>query len=683
MNFRKRKILGIILFYISDFFLSVYIVMLFFRFGMSQSLELRYILAGIVMFLLMRSLTFLIGGRYYYRNRIDVIMELVGDFKKGRFIQPQKSITGNDELATVFNELQVVGRHLDDIVSSQKNEIEKFRELYNSIVFSINSFFVVLDAGEEVVFASEGFCRKFGFTQDEVAGQKVELMFQFMNARLKGAIDQVATDRISIVLEKVHIFSRTNVSVIADIKISSLSIHGKNQIILIIEDVTSSLQKDYQISLISHISQSMQRDDEIEHMFFSLLTGVTSGSGLGFNRAMLFLVDETGERLQGAMSVGPDSLDEAVTIWSSMAGNQMENAGMDNPDERSGRELREKVASTIISLKETNLFTEVLHSGKTQHLTGIWNTTSIDDKLKKLLDVDEAVVAPMIAMSSPVGVIIADNKFNHVPVSRENMELLGIFASQAAISIENYRNLSSTRKELTKIQEKQDAMVESEKMAAVGRIAAHIAHEIRNPLVTMGGFARRIHQRSSETAELKSIHKAAGIILAESERLEKTLSNVMDFTRPSRQIREFNDVNEVVEDTLTLLKNLFLENQIQVDPHLEQGLPLVKSDFNQLKQVTLNLLQNAVEATPRGGRISITTKSSPTEVTLLIADNGPGIDADDPNIIFEPFYTTKVTGTGLGLAIVKRIIMEHEGDITAANGDESGVIFTISLPLPK
>ncbi len=258
-----------------------------------------------------------------------------------------------------------------------------------------------------------------------------------------------------------------------------------------------------------------------------------------------------------------------------------------------------------------------------------------------------------------------------------------IFASQAALSIESHRSLMNVRREMDKIERRQEAIVESEKMAAVGRIAAHISHEIRNPLVTMGGYARRILQLTRDIEKNSgNIKKSANIILKESERLEKILSNVMDFTRPAKYIKEFNNINEVILDTYNLLKNLFLERRIECVMKLKEDLPLVKSDSNQMKQVILNLFQNSIDVTPSGGTVEVLSYSEEECVVIVVRDTGTGISEEDPGVVFEPFFTTKVTGIGLGLANVKKIIMDHNGTIEARNISSGGAEFEIRLPCP-
>ncbi|TFH40748.1 MAG: hypothetical protein E4G96_06905, partial [Chrysiogenales bacterium] len=207
--------------------------------------------------------------------------------------------------------------------------------------------------------------------------------------------------------------------------------------------------------------------------------------------------------------------------------------------------------------------------------------------------------------------------------------------------------------------------------------------EIRNPLVTMGGYARRIIQLPKEKSKSgKKIDTSAEIILKECERLEKTLSNVMDFSRPAKFIKEFNNINEIIADTVNLLKNLFLEKRLMVELDLGGEIPLVKSDFNQLKQVMLNLLQNSIDATLPGGSIGIVTDSDGDTVIIRVKDSGSGIELEDPTAVFEPFYSTKVTGVGLGLAIVKKIIKDHNGSIRAVNREGGGAEFAIRLPVP-
>lgn len=643
-----------------------------------------YLLIGFIfLMILLRALLLFLSNWIFYRRRIKTIKNVVSDFKKGKFSQQYKEVMFDNELDAILKELVIAGRHLDSIMTAQKKEIDNFIELYNNIIFSISSYFIVLDNEDRVLFANEGFYKKFQFQSDEVYNKKIEDIFYFVNARLKGGIAQVRENGRTMVLEKTHLLTLNKISIIADIKISNIVVKDASQIIIIIDDVTKKLRNDYQISLMSQISESIQKDDEIDRVLFTILTGVTSGTGLGFNRAMLFLVENG--FLVGKMAVGPDSFEEAIEIWTAASTSSSEASFIQtkSAEMKAGVSLLNRVLSSRFPIKAANILTKALESRENIHITDMWNDDRLSAELRELMDVREFIVTPLVVVNKGIGIIVADNKFNNAPIMKENIELLSIFASQAAMSIESYSNLDTVRSEMQKLSERQDAIVESEKLAAVGRIAAHMAHEIRNPLVTMGGYARRIIQIPKEKSKIsKKIDTSAEIILKECERLEKTLSNVMDFSRPTKFIREFNNINDIVRDTVNLLKNLFQEKRVDVEMNLSNDLPLVKSDFNQMKQVMLNLLQNSLDAISAGGSIRISSRSDGDLIEISISDNGTGISDEDPNIVFEPFFSTKVTGVGLGLAIVKKIIKDHNGTIRARNREEGGAEFIIRLPIP-
>jgi len=668
--------------FITDLLLTLFLYCIIKLNPLEYDRILSYSVAAILISLAVKFSIFASVVKFFYFKRVILIKEIIGDFKKGRFLVHNDDINGDDDFASVLRELVIIGKHLDNLVSSQRNEIDTFHEFYRSLVFPISSYFCVLDDDEKAIYANEGFCKKFRFSLPDVIGKKVEELFYFVNASLKGGIRQAKSQKQPVILEKSHLLSINNISIIADIKISNLNVQGRNQVILIIDDVTNKIRKDYQISIMSQISESIKRDFEIERVLFTILTGVTSGSGLGFNRAMLFLDNGNGF-LEGKMAVGPDSFEEAIDIWRSVPSFRNLSVSTANGIEDRGKFLLKKVLNSKFLLETDNAFSKCVKYQETIHVIDLHNNAELDKNIKDLMDVNEFVVVPIIAVNKALGIIVVDNKFNQVSISNESIELLAIFASQAALSIESYNSLVLVKKEMEKLVEREDAIIESEKMAAVGRIAAHIAHEIRNPLVTMGGYSQRIiDQSKTNSMNNEKINKAARIILKESERLEKVLSNVMDFTKPSKYIKEFNNINDVIYDTLELLKNLLLEKRIIVHTDLKKNLPLVKSDFNQMKQVVLNLLQNSIDVLLPGGRIEIITKNDKESVLLVVKDTGSGIDEEDPNIIFEPFYTTKVTGVGLGLANVKKIIKDHNGTIEVRNRENDGVEFILKLFFP-
>ena len=625
---------------------------------------------------------------YYYKvgfflwNNLKSLSQVIGEFKKGKFVLKDSDIDDSILVSGLLKELLTVGKQFDSIVSSQSDELKKFHEIYSHIICSIDSHFIVIDKFENIIYANEGFCRKFNIDPDTVVGKGLDSIFYFINTRLKIGISHIKGEEggDSVVLKNVHLMSVNRISIIADIKISSMVVNSEDQIAIIIDDITDRFSKDYQTSILTHITGTLGDEIETDNIFYNILFGVTSGSGLGFNRAMLFLVEDG--KLKGKMAVGPDSFEEAIEVWNSISSSERD-LPSEYPVNVKKSRLLERVLEYSVDADEDNIFTRAVREMDRFHVRNSFEDSRVSDGIREFMEVDEFVIVPLISFKKTIGIIVADNKYNMTEISQQNEDLLTIFSYQAASLIESYLNLIEVREEMEKLEERQEAIIESEKMAAVGRIASHIAHEIRNPLVTMGGYAKRISKyASSGSGDEKKIIKSADIILRESERLEKILSNVMDFTRPSKYIKEFNDINHIIKDTFSLLRNFLDEKKISVKMNMEKDLPHVKSDFNQLKQVLLNLFQNAIDATPPGGKIEIKTRSDESSVTICFTDSGIGIEEKNVELIFDPFFTTKVTGVGLGLANVKKIIMDHKGKISVLNREEGGTEFIIRLPLP-
>jgi len=679
---RNKKIQ--MLMYIPDILLLLLGVTAFYALVEEYDHALYVVIAMLIVLMVLRVILVNTVVRQLYTSRIGDIRYLINAFKKGTYKFKTDQLRGDDALAGVHRDLVIVGKHFDDIISSQQGEIEKLRELYDSIVLSLNSYFLVLNEREEIIFSNEIFCKKFKMSPEYIQGKKIDDIFYFVTGRIKESIEQVKRSGGFTVLEKTHLLSNDRISIIADMKVSYISVKGENQIVLVMDDITNKCRKDYQISLISQISESIQHDNRLDHVLHTILTGVTSGTGLGFNRAMLFLKDEKQHLLSGRMAVGPDTIEEAIQIWNSVStGNGEDGTGIvEDSSEGKGKNLLGRVQSTNFDLEDENLFVRALKTASSVHIYDASGDSRVDSDIRAFMDVNEFVIVPLVAGNRAIGIIVADNKFNQIPIGSDSVDLLSIFAYQAALSIESYDNLEMVQDEMDKIQLRQDAIVESEKLAAVGRIASHIAHEIRNPLVTMGGYARRILQQAdSEMPRGVQIHKAAHVIINEADRLEKILSNVMDFTRPSPFILKFNNINDVIRDTVNLLRNLFQERRVEIELGLGDDIPLVKSDFNQMKQVMLNLLQNSIDASSSHGKVTVETFMENKKVHVLIRDTGSGFEEEELEKVFEPFYSTKVTGVGLGLAIVKKIITDHGGEISVHNGD-NGAEGHIRLPLP-
>jgi signal transduction histidine kinase len=248
-----------------------------------------------------------------------------------------------------------------------------------------------------------------------------------------------------------------------------------------------------------------------------------------------------------------------------------------------------------------------------------------------------------------------------------------------------YENaLLATRMEDTgrELRETQERLIQGEKLAAIGEMAANIAHELKNPLVSIGGFARRLMKGlPGGTPE----RDAADRIVSEVRRLERMLTDILSFSKHPRLCYEQCSMNDLVEDALSTMMILMQESGVRGVSRLASEDTAFLGDGQQMKQVLLNLFFNARDAMKNGGvlevSVDLTSLAGRPAVAVSVADSGNGIPLEELHNIFNPFFTTKAGGTGLGLPIVHRIIDNHGGKITVMNRLSGGACFTVVVPV--
>jgi signal transduction histidine kinase len=246
-----------------------------------------------------------------------------------------------------------------------------------------------------------------------------------------------------------------------------------------------------------------------------------------------------------------------------------------------------------------------------------------------------------------------------------------------------YNVLKEKLKELKRRDERiksfQEELTRANKLSALGELAGSIAHEIKNPLISIQGFAKRIEK----TKEQGKIDNYAKLIDKEAGRLSNVLLKLLEFSRMDEPKKEYVDVNEIVDDTV-----LFMEHHLTRFKNMElvvekgKNLPLIKVDKIHIQQTLVNIMMNAAQAMPGGGIIRITTEKYDSDVCIAITDNGTGIAEENINKIFEPFFTTKEKGegTGLGLSLCKRLIEANGGRIEVESKVGEGSTFRILIP---
>lgn len=239
------------------------------------------------------------------------------------------------------------------------------------------------------------------------------------------------------------------------------------------------------------------------------------------------------------------------------------------------------------------------------------------------------------------------------------------------------------KRRTSELQKTQSKYLHAEKLSAIGKLSASIAHEFNNPLqgimAILKGLKRRV-EMDEEDAELLDL------AIAESERMKKLIHDLQGFNRPSSRMKITMNVHESLEALLLMYKSDFKKNGITTILNYADRLPLILAIPDQIKQVFLNLLNNAVDACPpTGGEITISTRQEGKKIAVAIKDNGIGIEPEKIDLIFQPFYTTKseVKGTGLGLSVCHGIVQYHEGKILVESKPGEGSTFTVLLPSIK
>jgi signal transduction histidine kinase len=294
-----------------------------------------------------------------------------------------------------------------------------------------------------------------------------------------------------------------------------------------------------------------------------------------------------------------------------------------------------------------------------------------------------ALLVPVLLEAEPAAIIAVGEKLSGEVFDPEEIELLEALASATAVALRNARLYGELGSQLETLQRTQAQLVQSAKLAAIGELAASVAHEINNPLTVVGGLSQLMQQ--TVPAESREAQRLATIV-SETQRAGRIVRDLLDFSRRREPRREPIAVNEVIERALDLLE-VRLKRRIEVQRVFDKGLPTTVGDRDQLTQVFVNLVGNASDAMPQGGMLVVQTALQEAEgggaaIVASVTDSGSGIRPEVLDHIFEPFFTTKPEGqgTGLGLSVTLGIVHAHGGTIDVESKLGQGTTFRVVLP---
>ena len=290
-----------------------------------------------------------------------------------------------------------------------------------------------------------------------------------------------------------------------------------------------------------------------------------------------------------------------------------------------------------------------------------------EEGIRMMLDV------PLFLGDNVVGIVriffAVQRKF-----SDEELNFLVSIAEQCACAIDKARLIEKHKSMYDNL------ALQTEKLSALGRMAAGIAHEINNPL---GGILLYSTNLLKKVPKEGPFREGLEIIIQETMRCKIIIQDLLEFSREKEPEKTFANINNIIEKTLSMLENEFRLHHIRVEKLLSSGMPDIFVDVNQMHQVFVNLLLNAVEAIQEQGVITVRSQRDPAKKCVRVdaTDTGCGIPEENMPKIFEPFFSTKAKGTGLGLAVSYRIIRNHQGDIQVSSQPGQGTRFTIEIPL--
>lgn len=633
-------------------------------------------------------------------------------------------IDGRDAVA-LQTAAAIIASHLE--TGRLFDEMRELNAFNQTLITTMLHSLMVVGSDGIIKFVNARLCQVLGVTHDDIVNQPVEhILGEAASARggtgitglegtahsdnLREAIRGVTETGTPHELPEIQLESPEGTQVF-DVRLFRVYFRGEAQAVLLLINLTRRWRMFRQLLLMNEIGRLFQSSLDINEVLHIVLTCITAGAGLGFNRAFLLLRhDEAGEAgptaaasttqstLRGAMALGPSSADEAARVWTELGSQDftLEQilARSDQLDIKNLTPLQERTLQLEIDL-ENRCFPAIARAMEERRTLCVehdeffdipWleeiaaNTPCNDcphrdqcDTAIELLTSSQIAVAPLLAKDRVVGVVLADNLYSGAPIEPDDVQMLDVLAQQAGHTVANalaYQALQSAQKEL----------VNAERLAVVGEMAARISHEIRNPLATVGGFARSILKHPYDSDE---VVRKTEIIVGEVVRLEELLGDLLDIARPRRLNAQPESLMAIAEHAILLADADIQALAVSIERNYDETLPPVMLDRSRAVQAVLNIVRNGAQAMPEGGVLAVSTRRSPDGkwAQIEIHDTGVGMGSNALKHVFDPFFSTKLKGSGLGLAVTRRIMQDHDGDIDVHSEPGQGTTFILSFPL--
>jgi signal transduction histidine kinase len=462
----------------------------------------------------------------------------------------------------------------------------------------------------------------------------------------------------------------------------------------LVEDISSMVRsrsklekKINELSILCELSKVLGSTLKLEEILRIVLIAVTAGQGLGFNRAFLLLVDDEGRVLEGKMAIGPSSPEEAKRIWDSLSDKEQSLEEVLH-SYRSALKGKDVAVNAIVRKLKIPMSMEgnpLVRSMLNRKASVLLREQTGGEGLFHILKTDRLAVAPLMSKDKTLGVVAADNSITQKPIEDDDVKLLSICAHHASVAIETSRLYRELEEKVNKLAEANIRIAESsrrllrvERLSVLGQVTSQLAHELRNPMTIIGGFARSILKKADKDDPQSEYLR---IVVKETERMEKVLDNVLNFSKPDAANLEMVDLNQLVNQTFEMMEPEIDAGKVSIALSPSQELPLTAVNPDLIRQALLNIFRNAVRAMPNGGILSVATRGTEVSARIEVKDTGFGISPQHMGKIFDAFFTTDSEACGLGLTIASEIIKNHGGDIGVQSMEGKGTTFYIELPV--
>lgn len=326
----------------------------------------------------------------------------------------------------------------------------------------------------------------------------------------------------------------------------------------------------------------------------------------------------------------------------------------------------------------------VVETGQPMVIQDVSREKRFSDKFDKLtgFKTRSMICVPLILRDKTIGALQVLNKQSKEPFADADLDLLTSMAQQIAVSLENARLYQRLEEkfELTAQELKitQERLIRSERLVAMGHLVQGVAHEIRNPITTIGGFALRLKKKLGENTEFQGY---IDIILDETARLERLVKQIRELAEVQSASLAPDSIAMVIDEVLDRFEHLAIKQNVKLIKRLDGDMPYTMMEPSQLVTALSNIVENALESMPDGGTLELKVNRDNGHIMITVRDTGPGIGLENLDSVYDPFVTSKTRGAGLGLTMVHQIIMNHHGDIKIDSKAKQGTVVTIRLPI--